>query len=112
GEPDPCPWGSVSAGSSPPGSRDAGGPAPRRCCAAPDPRRPRCPPRFPSRTRSCGPVAGGLVPLEEDEAVLADLDLVGVLEDHGVDAVAVDVRAVEAAGVGDGERASLTGERR
>src|SRR3954449_3172949 len=53
-----------------------------------------------------------LVALEEHQPVLADLDLVGVLEQDGVDPVAVDVGAVEAAGVGHGERVALTGERR
>src|SRR5215213_2053861 len=53
-----------------------------------------------------------LVALEEHQAVLPDLHLVGVLEDDGVDAVAVDVGAVEAARVGDGEGVVLAGERR
>src|SRR4051794_7277047 len=52
-----------------------------------------------------------LVALEEHEPVLADLHLVGVLQDHRVDAVAVDVGAVEAARVRDGEAAALAGER-
>src|SRR3954447_11388489 len=54
----------------------------------------------------------GLVALEAHQAVLADLDLVGVLQQDGVDAVAVDVGAVEAAGVGDAEGVALAGERR
>src|SRR5215218_8729803 len=49
---------------------------------------------------------------EEDQPVLADLDLVGVLEGHLGDAVAVDVRAVEAPGVRDGEVRALAGEHR
>src|ERR1700712_3894232 len=53
-----------------------------------------------------------LVPLEEHQAILPDLDLVGVLEQDGVDAVAVDVGAVEAAGVGDGVGVTLAGEGR
>src|SRR4051794_21954442 len=53
-----------------------------------------------------------LVTLEEHEPVLADLHLVGVLEDHRVDAVAVDVGAVQAARVGDGEAVALAGEGR
>src|SRR6478609_3930419 len=53
-----------------------------------------------------------LVALEEHQAVLPDLDLVGVLEEDGVDPVAVDVGAVEAAGVGDGEGVALPCERR
>src|SRR5689334_17467117 len=40
---------------------------------------------------------------EEDEAVLADLDLVAVGQLHGVDPVAVDVGAVQRADVGHGE---------
>src|SRR5512133_3032607 len=62
---------------------------------------PRSPVMGPSRV---------LVALEEDQAVLADLHLVGVLEDDGVDAVAVDVGAVEAPRVGDCERVAFAGE--
>ena len=58
------------------------------------------------RGRPDGPAAqpsrstiGALVAGEEDEPVLADLDLVAVLERGLLDAVAVDVGAVEAAGV-------------
>src|SRR5690348_13322086 len=65
-----------------------------------------------SHLRSRGAVGGGLVALEEHEAVLADLDLVGVLEHDRVDAVAVDVGAVQAARVGDDEGVALAGERR
>src|SRR3954451_4582100 len=53
-----------------------------------------------------------LVAAEEDEPVLADLHLVGVLQDHRVDTVAVDVGAVEASRVGDREVVALTGEGR
>src|SRR5262249_41994142 len=53
----------------------------------------------------------GLVALEENQAVLADLHLVGVLQDHGVDAIAVHVRAVQAAGVRDAEGRALACER-
>src|SRR5690349_8296754 len=50
---------------------------------------------------------------EEDEAVLADLHLIAAAEDHiGVDAVAVDVRAVETAEVGDHVAVCRAGERR
>src|SRR5262245_16148538 len=49
---------------------------------------------------------------EEDQSVLADLDLVGVLEHDLVDAVAVDIGAVEAPGIGHRELSDLAGEDR
>src|SRR4029079_3085804 len=74
------------------GSLRAAGRAPPRCSAEPATRRTDAW----LLTRSA--VAG-----EEDEAVLADLHLVAALQRHLVDPVAVDVGAVEAADVGDGE---------
>src|SRR5262245_22810148 len=48
--------------------------------------------------------------LKERHAVLADLDLVVVLEDGRLDAPAVDVRAVEASEVADRERLPVADE--
>ena len=53
-----------------------------------------------------------LVPGEEDQAVLADLDLVAVGQLDGVDAVPVDVGAVERPHVGDREGLALAVELR
>src|SRR5215212_3060294 len=53
-----------------------------------------------------------LVPGEEDESVLADLDLVAVGQLDRVDPVAVDVGAVERAHVGDGEGVAVAVELR
>src|SRR5947209_58972 len=46
----------------------------------------------------------------EHQPELADLDLVAVAQGGGLDALAVDVGAVEAADVADGERAALAVE--
>src|SRR6188472_931078 len=51
-----------------------------------------------------------LVAGEEDQAVLADLDLVAVGQLDGVDPVAVDVGAVEGADVGDREGVAVAME--
>src|SRR5581483_11088776 len=55
-------------------------------------------PAPPARQRSVALTAG-----EEHQAVLADLDLVAVVQRHLVDPLPVDVGAVEAAHVGDCE---------
>ena len=48
-----------------------------------------------------GETGSGIVPFEEDEPELADLEFVAVAQHHPVDALLVDVGAVERSGVDD-----------